>query len=461
MSISGLPPSKLDSFDPSSTPPPFGHQLKKYWAFDDDYVNLNHGSYGSCPLPVLKEVQRLQWLSESNPDRFHRVTFLPLLAESRKLIADLIGAQDDEIVFVPNTTHGVNTVLRNFEWREGDIIIGASTTYGAVARTIQYLSDRTEEPKPSVYNVLYTFPLKHSEIVELFRARIREIKQQHTSSNFVDVPEGAILPDGVQADPKGNRIVAVIDSITSNPGIALPWQELVRVCKEEGVWSVIDAAHSIGQEVNLNLTEIRPDFWVSNCHKWLYVKRGCAVLYTPKRNQHVIKSSIPTSHDYISPSNPKFEEKGTNFIEQHHWTGTMDFTPYLSIKSTLEFRKWIGGEEALNTYCHDLAVKGGKRLAEILGTKVLDEDGELTLNMANVQLALPTKHPKDTLWKINDMLREKLLNEANAYVAHYFHAGTWWCRASAQAWVELSDFEYVGEALKKICKEITEAFPEV
>lgn len=78
----------------------------------------------------------------------------------------------------------------------------------------------------------------------------------------------------------------------------------------------------------------------------------------------------------------------------------MDFTPYLSIKSSkiillcflnllilygifvaLEFRKWIGGEEALNTYCHDLAVKGGKRLAEILGTKVLDEDGELTLNM--------------------------------------------------------------------------------
>lgn len=36
------------------------------------------------------------------------------------------------------------------------------------------------------------------------------------------------------------------------------------------------------------------------------------------------------------------------------------------------------------------------------------------------------------------MLREKLLNDANAYVAHYFHAGTWWCRASGQAWTEVS-----------------------
>lgn len=133
--------------------------------------------------------------------------------------------------------------------QEPDSFLAASTTYGAVAHTIQYLSDRSEQPKPSVYNVTYTFPLKHSEIVEIFRARIREVKQKHASSKFTDVPEGALLPEGVQADPKGNRIVALIDSITSNPGVALPWRDLVRVCKEEGVWSVIDAAHSIGQEV--------------------------------------------------------------------------------------------------------------------------------------------------------------------------------------------------------------------
>ncbi len=79
-------------------------------------------------------------------------------------------------------------------------------------------------------------------------------------------------------------------------------------------------------------------------------------------------------------------------------TGTLDFTPYLSIKhgkpshndaaslilrkpTALNFRKWLGGEEAINTYCHNLAVSGGKRLAEILGTRILDETGEITLNM--------------------------------------------------------------------------------
>jgi len=47
----------------------------------------------------------------------------------------------------------------------------------------------------------------------------------------------------------------------------------------------------------------------------------------------------------------------------------------------LEFREWMGGEEKINAYCRDLAFRGGKRLAEIFGTKVLDTVGDLTLNM--------------------------------------------------------------------------------
>ena len=46
-----------------------------------------------------------------------------LLDNTRARVAKLIGAETDEVVFVPNATHGVNTVLRNFEWHEGDVLI--------------------------------------------------------------------------------------------------------------------------------------------------------------------------------------------------------------------------------------------------------------------------------------------------------------------------------------------------
>ena len=74
------------------------------------------------------------------------------------------------------------------------------------------------------------------------------MKQQRSNSQFTDVPP--FSPEfSEDLKGKGNKIVAVIDSIVSNPGVLLPWQEMVRVAHEEGVWTVIDAAHSVGQEV--------------------------------------------------------------------------------------------------------------------------------------------------------------------------------------------------------------------
>ncbi|KAH9850270.1 PLP-dependent transferase [Lenzites betulinus] len=461
MPIRELTPVAGEAYDASQAPPPFGHPLKAYFALDENYVNLNNGSYGSPPLPVLYAAAKRGIEIERNPDKFHRMDFKPLLAKARENVAKLIGAQADEVVLVPNATHALNTVLRNFEWREGDVIIQASTTYGAVANTVRYLADRSEQPRPEFVTLQYTFPLTHEQILDIFRAKLREVKQAHSQTAFTDVPP--LSPGHAEATHgQGNKLVAVIDSITANPGALMPWKEIVRICQEEGVWTVIDAAHSIGQEFGLNLSESKPDFWLSNCHKWMYAKRGCAVLYVPKRNQYIIKSSIPTSHDYVSPTSEKAKTHGTQFVQQHEWTGTMDLAPFLSVTDAIAFRQWLGGEKAINEYCHKLALDGGKRLAEVVDTRVLDPDGELTLHMPNVQLPLPVEKTKgevytpEQLSTIYTMLLEKLLLEWKTFAAVYFHGGAWWCRCSAQVYNEVSDFEYLGKAFNAICKDIKE-----
>lgn len=123
----------------------------------------------------------------------------------------------------------------------------ASTTYGAVAKTIQYLGDRSEQPRPQVLDVLYTYPMDNDTIVEAFHAKIREIKQKHSDRQFT------ILPDQKNVSKTGNRLVAVIDAISSMPGVLLPWKRMVEICQQEGVWTIIDAAHAIGQEVGFLL----------------------------------------------------------------------------------------------------------------------------------------------------------------------------------------------------------------
>jgi hypothetical protein len=54
----------------------------------------------------------------------------------------------------------------------------------------------------------------------------------------------------------------------------------------------------------------------------------------------------------------------------------------------LDFREWLGGEARINAYCKGLAIRGGRKLAEILGTEYLDRtpNHELTLNMVRNHL---------------------------------------------------------------------------
>ena len=186
-----------------------------------------------------------------------RHTVIPRLTEARAAVARLLGADTDECVFVPNATHGVNTVLRNLIWDTDDIIVGskqaictsncmyadtttATITYGAISRTIQYIADVPPHPKTSTF--LLQFPTTIKDILDGFRSHLKSITRK-----------------------PNQKIVAVIDGMVSNPGVLLPWEEMVKIAKEENVISVVDAAHCIGQQPNLALNKADPDFWISVC----------------------------------------------------------------------------------------------------------------------------------------------------------------------------------------------------
>lgn len=87
---------------------------------DDPYFP---GSYGASPLPVLAAVNKMTMEIEANPDRFHRISYQAPLLDIRRKLAQLIGANTDECVLVPNASSGLNIILRNFEWEQGDIIV--------------------------------------------------------------------------------------------------------------------------------------------------------------------------------------------------------------------------------------------------------------------------------------------------------------------------------------------------
>jgi hercynylcysteine S-oxide lyase len=82
--------------------------------------------------------------------------------------------------------------------------------------------------------------------------------------------------------------------------------------RQNDILSVIDGAHAIGQ-IPLDIKEIEPDFFVTNCHKWLFTPRGSAILYVPYKHQKKIHPSVTSPYFHLG------------FVAEFSWVGTQDF----------------------------------------------------------------------------------------------------------------------------------------
>lgn len=195
--------------------------------------------------PVRDALRGFQDRMEAAPDAYFRYEYPAFLDESRADIASLLRVPAGDVVFVPNATTAMNTVFRNLVFAEGDVVVYFSTIYAACEKTVIYV---TETTPAAARRIDVTYPVSDAFLVDGLRAAIR----------------------AVRAEGKTPR-VAVFDTVVSQPGVRMPFERLTRLCKEEGVLSCIDGAHGVGMlepEQDLNLGELDPDFFFSNCHKY-------------------------------------------------------------------------------------------------------------------------------------------------------------------------------------------------
>ena len=116
---------------PSTPLPAFGKQMRKQeFLFAENYIPLNHGSYGAYPKSVHTAKLAWQELAEHRPDFFMRRKYVHQLDKCREIAAKAINAERRDCVFVMNATTAVNEILRSLKWNAGDTILYYSTIYG-------------------------------------------------------------------------------------------------------------------------------------------------------------------------------------------------------------------------------------------------------------------------------------------------------------------------------------------
>ncbi|KZZ99003.1 aminotransferase family protein (LolT) [Moelleriella libera RCEF 2490] len=469
---------------------PFGHQWREDFLFDPEWHNLNHGSYGTYPLAIRDKLRAYQDQGEARPDQFLRFREPKLLDASRAAVASLINAPLDTVVFVGNATEGVNTVLRNLVWGDADdgsgsgsrpdVVFSFSTAYEACAKAVDYLAEYHGSAKLEHREIPLQYPVEDADIVRAFREAVRRVRQD-----------------------EGKRArLAMFDVVSSRPGVVFPWEELVAACRELGVLSLVDGAQGIGMVPLEHLTDADPDFFVSNCHKWLHVPRGCAFLYTPLRNQHLIRTTVATSHGFVPRSaqqqrtNPLPPREGGNaFTNNFAFVGTKDTAPYLCVKDAVAWRRdRCGGEDAIRAYLWDLNKRGVRLVAERLGTTFLDNAKGTMTNCAMGNVALPvlivddgederegdssggggttqgssnSSSVKNETAKSTDVpvarkhqgrlfqwVAETLVGDYKTFVSQFMIGNRYWVRISAQIYLELKDYELAADVLTSLCERI-------
>ena len=265
---------------------------------------------------------------------------------------------------------------------------------------------------------------------------------------------------------KGKVRLAIFDTIVSMPGLLMLFEEMTKVCRDEGVLSMIDAAHGIGY-IPLDLQKLDPDFLTSNCHKWLFVPRAVAAFYVPKRNQHLIRTTLPTSHGFqprttgqVHDPMPSSTEVNP-MVRQFEYFGTMDNAPYCCIEEAVRFFDEVcGGYEATRSYCQDLARRAENLLVETLGTESFGTTEEERIFFAQVRLPIGVGErsrgqvPLEDVPLVTDWMHRVFTEDYRTYLYLLFYRGSWWARLSAAVYVDFEDCRYAAKVLKDVSERV-------
>jgi selenocysteine lyase/cysteine desulfurase len=140
-----------------------------------------------------------------------KTQFFELTERTRARFARLINAQPDEIAYAKNVSEGLNMVATGFDWKPGDNVVVCA---------------ELEHPN-NVYCWLN---------LQRFGVEVRMVPER----------DGHINVDDMAARIDARTRVVTASTVTFAPGFRTDIDRLGRVCRERGVFFLVDAAQSAG-----------------------------------------------------------------------------------------------------------------------------------------------------------------------------------------------------------------------
>ncbi|APR76370.1 Cysteine desulfurase [Minicystis rosea] len=327
-----------------------GHELRGRWALDPEVTFLNHGSFGACPREVLEAARAMRERIEREPVRFFVGELEKLYDEARGEIAAFVGADADDLAFVPNATAGVSTVLRSLDFAPGEELLTTDHAYNACKNALDHAAARAGA---KVVVARVPFPISGPDAV-------------------VEAVLAAVTP---------RTKIALIDQVTSPTALVFPVDRIVSALAERGVDTIVDAAHTPGM-LPMHVDAVGAAYTTGNFHKWTCAPKGAAFLHVRRDRQAGVRP-LAISHGANSPRVDR-----SRFRLEFDWIGTVDPTAFLCVPDALRFLAALvpGGIPELMARGHAAAVKARRAVCAAVGIDPPSPD-EMLGSMASVPVS--------------------------------------------------------------------------
>lgn len=221
--------------------------IRAQFVMPPDLAVMNAANLCPASGPVLEALTRETRSVDEDPSPMNRARLYPEKEETRRALAEYLRATPDEIIITRNTSESNNLVSNGLDLGPGDEVIVHADNH------------------PSNLQAWHAKAQRFG-----FTVVIVEQRNPHPGMDYyVDAFTRAMTP---------RTKVLAFTHLSSTVGDLFPAAEICRVARGRGVLTLVDGAQTFGL-LDVNLAEMRPDFYTGSAHKWPCGARECGVLF--------------------------------------------------------------------------------------------------------------------------------------------------------------------------------------
>jgi len=275
-------------------------EVRARYLLPRDVVFMNAANLCPAPLAVVQSLDAKTRAYEADPSPEFRTGLMHEgREEARKLLATALRVTPEEIVITRNTSEGNNLVSSGLQLAPNDDVIVFSDSHPSNLRAWQ------EKSKRFGFTVV-------------------------TVNHVTPHPGGEYYVDAFRKAITARTKVLAFTHLTSNAGDLFPVKEICAMARERGVLTLLDGAQTFGAH-DVNLSEIKPDFYTGSAHKWPTGPKECGVLFVAK-----------DVHDRIWPSIYGVYAGAVGISAKLEAMGQRDDARLVAFAEAIRFRNTIG-----------------------------------------------------------------------------------------------------------------------